>query len=821
MKIKTMKIKTITILMSWLVACGLLLSGPVALAQTLSGTASITGTLADSASQQKLDFITVHLMTSPTTLLKVDYTRADGTFTFRGLRPGKYLVSLVGVGYQPKTLTADLTDSTRQHLDLGAIYLSQGTVGLKEVTVKAAKPIIVQEVDRIAYDLQADPESKVFSVLEMMRKVPLLSLDADDNILLKGNTDFKILINGKPSSMVERNYKDILRAMPASSIQRIEVITTPPAKYDAEGLAGIINIITNKKIDNGYNGSVNLSERFPIGGPGLGGSFSAKVGKFGMSAFGGASVYTSPRISIATQRTTTGMQPTSLFQNGSQQARNNSAYLGYELSYELDSLNLFSGQFNINGSRSNGRLGQESRLTREELVLQGYNLSNSTQGRGVGMDAALNYQKGFRADKNRMLTFSYRYFSYRNEQRNTIDITDEVAFFQPDYRQLNDQRFAEQTYQVDYLYPVKKLTVEAGAKAILRANESDFQHRNHNAETGQFDIQPGLSNQFRNEQNVFGAYNTYQYNFKNWGLKGGVRIEQTVINADFQFTELKVRQNYFNVIPSLSVNRKFKGNKALNLGYSQRIQRPGIYQLNPFVDKSNPNFERTGNPNLRPALVNDLQLGYNWSKKGSVNIGLGFTYFRDLIFPVSVYDSSTRVTRTTYGNTGRAKLPSASLNVNYPVTKRWNMSLNSRAAYGMVEGLVNGVLLKNQGLMYNMSFSTGYRLEKDWRVNANLNVNGPNLSLQGTSNRMISSSFSVNKDVVKDKLSLSASVNNPFTKFRRDYRESFGPDFVQSNERLDYFRSYQFSLNYKFGKLKEAIKKNKRGIRNDDVQTGN
>ncbi|GAB2790374.1 outer membrane beta-barrel family protein [Rhabdobacter roseus] len=807
--------------MAALAVAVLLLLSPGTWAQSTPVAASLTGSVADSASGKKLDFITVHLLTGPGTPAKVDYTKADGTFTFTGLAPARYVVSVVGVGYLTKNLPVDLTDSTQRRVDLGRIDLSPATVGLKEVTVTAAKPIITQEVDRLTYDIQADPENKVFNVLEMMRKVPLLALDADDNILLKGNTDFRILINGKPSSMVERSYKDILRAMPASTIQRIEVITTPPAKYDAEGLAGIINIITNKKIDNGYNGSVNVSERFPIGGPGLGGTFTAKLGKWGLSALGGANLYAAPTTRNAIRRTTTGLEPTYLVQDGTQRSESQNGYLGYELSYELDSLNLFSGQFNINGSRSNGRNGQESRLTGAGVLLQQYYLDNLSEGNGIGMDAALNYQRGFKADKNRLLTFSYRYFSYQNEQENALAITEAVRYFLPNYRQLNDQRFSEQTYQVDYVYPVRKLSVEVGAKAILRTNASDFQHRNQNAETGQFEVQPGLSNTFRNEQNVFGAYNTYQYNFKKWSVKAGVRVEQTVIQADFLSSELRVRQNYFNVIPSVSVNRKLKGNKALNLGYTQRIQRPGIYQLNPFVDRSNPNFERTGNPNLRPALVNDAQLGFNWSKKASVNGGLGFTFFRDLIFPVSVYDSTTQITRTSFGNTGRAKLPSASLNINYPVTKRWNMSLNSRAAYGMVEGLVNGVLIKNQGLMYNVNFSTGYRLEKDWRVNANLNLNGPNVNLQGTSNRMFASSFSVNKDVVKDKLSFSASVNNPFTKFRRDYRESFGPDFIQSNERWDYFRTFSGSFNYKFGKLKEGIKKSKRGIRNDDVQNGN
>jgi len=809
---------TLTIL-AFLVSLLLLTAGKIQ-AQKVVLEKKITGFVSDSVTQKKLDFITVNLIVDKITVVKVDYTKEDGSFTFSGLKPRKYQVVVVGVGYRNKFIDADLTDSTNQLLDLKNIIISQATLGLKEVKITAAKPLVTQEVDRLSYDLQADPESKVNSVLDMMRKIPLLSVDADNTVYLKGNSDFKILINGKPSSMVERSYKEVLRSMPASSIERIEVITTPPAKYDAEGLAGIINIITNKKIDNGYSGSLNMSEKFPNGGPGFGGSVSARFGKLGMSAFGGASALNAPVTLNNTLRNTFGSEMTSLRQDGTNQSDSKNAYLGYEITYEIDTLNLLSGQFNINGSRSNGVITQNSLLQSSGEILQNYMLRNSNGGNGTGIDAAANYQRGFKADKNRLLTFSYRIFSYGNKQNNNIAFTDRVAYSLPDYRQLNDQRFSEQTFQVDYVYPLRKINIEAGIKAIFRDNKSDFQNWSLNEEDDQFEIQPGLSNKFRNKQNVFGAYNTYQYSVRKWSFKGGARIEQTVINAEFISSESRVSQNYFNIIPSLSITRKLTGTGALNLGYTQRIQRPGIYQLNPFIDRSNPNFERTGNPNLRPANVNDIQLGYNWSRKMSVNFGLGYTFFRDLIFPVSVYDSVTNITRTSYGNTGTAKLPQANLNLNYPITKKWNFSLNARAAYGMVKGIVNEVLIKNEGLMYQLSASTGYRFGKDWRINANLNANGPSVTLQGTSNTMLSTSFSVNKDIVKDKLSLSAAVNNPFTKFRHNRNESYGPDFAQINNRRDYFRSFNFSVNYKFGKLKDAIKKNKRGIRNDDVQSG-
>jgi ferric enterobactin receptor len=790
-------------------------------AQGQTSVFTVSGVITDSVSLKTLDLLSVNLMTDHTTVVKVGYSRADGSFSFTRVARGKYQLVIVGMGYKTKKVNLNLTDSLQTALVLGPIYIVPEVVGLKEVKVTALKPVVIQEGDRLVYDLQADPESKTYSVLEMMRKVPLLSLDADNNLFMKGNSDFRILINGKPSSMMERSYKDVLRSMPASSIERIEVITSPPAKYDAEGLAGIINIITNKKIDNGYNGSLNVSERFPVGGPGLGGSMSAKLGKLGISAFGGVNVYSTPDTRSTTYRTTFGPAPTYLMQQGNNKSHNKNGYIGLEMSYEIDSLNLISVQLNTNGSRARGDARQKTSLTEGSETLQGFNLSNENRGNGNGMDASFNYQRGFRADKNRLLTLSYRRFSYSNNQSADLNVSERVNDDLPDYRQLNDQHFAEQTFQLDYVHPWKKLQIEAGVKGIMRNNNSDFQYLVANPVSGQYTVQQGSSNRFRNTQNVFGAYNSYQYNAKKWGLKGGVRVEQTVIDADFISTESAIRRTYFNVIPSVSFNRKLKNNQGINLAYTQRIQRPGIYQLNPFVDRSNPNFERTGNPDLRPALVNDLQLGYTRPAKTTLNVGLGFNYFRDLFFPVSVYDPTTNITRTSFGNTGTAKLPMVYLNINYPITKKWNLSLNSRAAYGMVQGTVNGIKVKNQGLMYNLSLNSGYKLQKEWRVNVNFNLNGPSVQFQGTSNVLFNASASVSKDLVKDKLSFSAAVNNPFQKFRKNYNYIFGPDFEQNNYRWDYFRTFNFSLNYKFGKLKESIKKNRRGIRNDDVQGGN
>jgi ferric enterobactin receptor len=273
---------------------------------------------------------------------------------------------------------------------------------LKEVTITAERPIIRQKADRIIYDLKADPESKGNNMLSMMRKIPYLSLDGDDNLLLKGNSSFKVLINGKPSGSLESNLKAVLKSIPASTIERIEVITTPPSKYDAEGLAGIINIITSKKINDGINGSVNINESLPAGGPGVGASVTAKKGKFGISAFGGASINNSPQ--TTNSRKTVDTDGTILAQNGYQRSNNKTAYFGTGLSLQVDTLNLLTAQFNYNGSCAIDHNGQNSLLTGDNKLEQ-YIFQNNNKATSHGIDAGINYELGLKALKTGCLLF--------------------------------------------------------------------------------------------------------------------------------------------------------------------------------------------------------------------------------------------------------------------------------------------------------------------------------------------------------------------------------------------------------------------------------
>jgi ferric enterobactin receptor len=698
-----------------------------------------------------------------TKIISTTLADTSGKFNLIVYEQGDYLLTVSSI--ETDSLTMKITVSDAKVIELPDIVLKPATRQLGTVVITANRPLIRQEADRITYDLQADPQSKVSSVLDMMRKVPYLSVDGDENILLKGSSGYRVFINGKPSAMVERNPKDVLRSIPASTIKSIEVITTPPSKYDAEGLAGIINIITNKEVGNGYHGSVNISEKGPVGGPGAGGAFTFKEGKLGLSTLAGISRNNVPETSGELTRVTTGTNPTNLEQHSTNQTNSHTGYAGLELSYEIDSLNLISGQFNWNNSKQTGLATQTSVLTGSSL--QQYNLANDNSSKGSGLDAAVNYQLGFNANKDQLLTISYRYLKNSNSLFNNIALYDEINYTNPDYQQTNAESLSEHTFQADYVQAIKSVTMEAGLKGIFRTNKSDFQYNNLDPVTGEYEMDQTRSNIFNNSQDVLAAYNSYGYQSADWQFKAGLRAEETLINGDYNQGSAQVQQKYLNVLPAIVANRKFKNSSSLSLSFSKRIQRPAISQLNPFVDRSNPNFETSGNPNLKPITSNAFQLSYLISAKVTFNIALGYLYFNQVINAFSSYDPTTNVTLTRYENYGKGRVLKSNIYINYPINDHWNINLNSDIRKVTFYGIVDNTTLKNSGYDVYVYASSGYSFKNGWRANADFTYKKSGILLPlGRINGFTASSLSVNKDIVQNKLTLSAAVSNSFTKYR-------------------------------------------------------
>jgi hypothetical protein len=794
-------------------------------AQTTPQMLTVKGIAIDSAANKPLGYVTVALYDTTTKKsVRAGLTKDDGSFELKAQAGKSYQLILASIGFKNKTINISGKDL---EVNVGNVLLAASSKELNEVSVTAVRPIMKQEVDRISYDVQADPESKALTALDMMRKVPLLSVDANDNIKLKGSGNYKILINGKESAMVAKDPSDVLKAMPADNIDKIEVITTPPAKYDAEGLSGIINIITKRNADQGYN--ANISGRYnSIFGPGLYGHASVKQGKLGVSLFAGVNHNNGYNAGFGNTQTIFGGQSTTQTGYGSNQFHN--FFSSAELSYEIDTLHLLTGSFELfhgNSDQTNSQFSNTQNY--DGSVAQQYEQQAVANSSFQGLDATLNYQIGFKRNKDQLLTLSYK-FSYSPNTVYDNDVfsqrLNDYESQQPNFFLNNNAGERAHTIQVDYAQPFKTITLEAGGKAILRSDFSNFQRSDLDSATNQYALNPLYTNDFNYQQDVYSLYNSYQLKMDKWTGKAGLRLEHTNVNADFISANSAVSQNYNNLIPSVSIQRSFK-TSSINLGFTQRIQRPGIYQLNPFVDNSDPKFISTGNPKLRPELNNTFELNYSNFSSNSFTAGLSYQFSNNSIQNVSslAIDSTANntrdtVTKTTYQNLGSNSTLGLNLNANFTITKHLSLSLNGFISKVWLRGTYNGQFYQNSGIQGNAFGNAGYKFDSGYRIGIDAGFFSGGINLQGKSSDFIYNSFVLTKEFLKKKATISLVANDPEVKYHNNTSTTTTPQYYQSSYNQDIYRTFAVRFSYKFGKLNSEIKKERHGINNDDTKGG-
>jgi len=573
---------------------------------------TIKGIVIDSTSNKPIGLATLTLTDNLTgETIGSSFTKSDGTFELTAPANRAYNLSLTYVGYLPKTI---LVPGNRS-LDLGRIPLSGGSSDqLQEVSIVAARPVMKQEIDRLTYDVQADPESKSNDALEMLRKVPMITVDGNNQIQLKGSSSFQIYFNGKPSALMANNPADVLKSMDASTIQRIEVITVTPARYEAEGLAGIINIITVQKNTDGFTGSLFARYNNVLGERGSL-SIRAKKGRFGFNTFLG--IGRSPLVTTAAGSQLTTFSPLTVQSQQGQNVNGGNVKNGHaEVTFEPDSLQVITGTVDFVDRKftQNTFRDAEQLSNSPDSITQAYFLTNIGRSSIGALDAGITDQISFRKDKNETLTLGYQYTSASNRLTNAVTSADGVNYTGSAYDQQNSTLATTQVVQADFAKPIGKLTMETGIKVLFGNDFSHSADQDLDPATGQYNTDTALTNQFSYYQNVYSLYNSYQFKASGWTVKAGVRAEQTDIGghlntAPGQPAGPSLSRHYLNGIPSLSIQRKV-GITDLIFGFTERIARPVITQLNPFVDRSNPEFLVTGNPDLRPVVNHILELAF-------------------------------------------------------------------------------------------------------------------------------------------------------------------------------------------------------------------
>ena len=768
---------------------------------------TIKGVVVDSSTNRPIGLVTLTLTDSTGQTVRSSVTKNDGAFELSAPANQAYNLSLTYVGYSPKTIPIRLADTTQDAthhdnapqrnkpsgnltLDLGRILLSGGSSNqLQAVSIVASRPVVKQEIDRISYDVQADPDSKANDALEMLRKVPMVTVDANDVVQLKGSSNFQIFINGKPSALMVASPSDVLKAMPAATIQKIEVITVPPSKFDGEGLAGIINIITLKSTTDGFNGSLFARYNSVFGERGSA-SVNVSEGPFSLTGLLGLGRQPMIANNMGSQLTT--YSPASVLSQQGQKSDGGNFNNGkVDMSYELDSSNLLTASADFFNRRFNQVTSTEQQLTyAPDSVAESYRLLNTGPVTTGALDLGVGDQLKFGPSNDGSLIFTYRYASTSNSQGNTVIPSDGYNYSGSDYTQANSLHTKAHNIELNLVRPIGRWIIEAGAKTILGANDSYF--------SDQTEV-----NDFSYHQNVYSGYNSYQLKLPGWEVKAGLRMENTVINSSFTQSQQPIHENYLNLLPAVSIQRNLTTNSSFTLGFTQRIQRALASQLNPFVDKSDPSFIVTGNPALRPVVNNIVQLDYSRSARLSVNLSLDYTFANNPIQNVTGLISDT-VSESTYENVGRNQTAGAHLTLNYPLFTKLNLILNTQLSHVWIAGTYNSQYYKNDGTQGNAAASARYSFPHQLTASVSFNYNSGNVYLQGTSSSYTYLGFNVIKEFLQRRATLSITAFSPWSKYATYSNTTRTPDFEQYSYGEFYNRNFRFAFNYKFGRLKKG-----------------
>ena len=802
--------------------CLVLLALPMN-AQTNKGDFVVKGQVLDSLSRETVPYAAINfaLASAPQKSVALLACDLDGIFEVTLEKPGKYIVTLQSLG--KKTTSKTFVLGKQKTLDLGKLLMRDDSEVLNEVTVTAQKKMVKVEMDKLTYSLDEDPEAQTSNTLDMLRKVPMITVDGNDEIQLQGSTNFKIYVNGKPSNMMNNNPADVLKSMPANSVKDIEVITDPGAKYDAEGVGGIINIITTKNALEGYTASLNADASVQ-GRMGAGAYVSAKIGKFGITGNYKYNHENSPWNESSSVRETYGSETnmrTLLSQEG-RSKRQGPFQFGYlEGSYEIDSLNLLSVGVNLfRGEATNKTEYDVDMMQGDDLTDFAYRFDRRSRSTSVfgSTDVNVDYQHSTHR-KDELLTFSYRFSHTPNDNESYTDLYDMEGNYDQDdlYPRwdINDASAVEHTAQIDYTTPLwEGHTIEAGAKYIFRRSDSETLRQYQDSVTGDWNAEYDANSDFQHNQHIYSAYLGYTVNIGKLGIKAGARAEGTSLNANFAYApEMNFSTNYFNVVPNLTLSYKIDMAQQIRVGYNMRIRRPNIWNLNPYVDTTDPENISFGNPNLDPEKSNRLSLNYSYfNTKFNMNANLTYRFENNGI--EEIVRMNNNISETTYDNIGKSKNVGFSLYMSYTPIELLRIIFNGGANYSDMSSNEEG--LSNSGFSGRMFAGLQFTLPKDWRVDLRGGYFSPRISLQGSRSPMYFTDFAVNKSFLNKKLTVSLTCRNPFWKDIKMESTTEDPAFHMVSTNYMRARDFRISVTYRFGTLKSAIKKVTRGIRNDD-----
>jgi len=814
-----MKMRRIFLLISCILTINTLIAQvPGGAAPTITG--RISGVIIDSLTKKPIDYATVSLGRSASTKsTNGALTDEKGAFKIDNISPGKYKLTISFMGYTTKVINPVETTPGKPDANLGRIILSPSATALKEVAVTGQAAIIENRVDKVVYNAEKDATVAGGNAGDILRKVPMVSVDQDGKVALRGSENVRVLINGKPSGAVAANVGDAMKMLPADQIKSVEVITSPSAKYDAEGSAGIINIITKKSNMSGVSGSVSggLGTRQNNGNVNL----NVNHNRLSISGNAGGNL-TWPQESIISFNSAD--KYGTRIQNGTSDTKRHGYVGSGNVSYDFNSSNSISSgiRFNQGGFSTDGET--LNAFNNKETGLSTYTVNNDQDNSFGGFDWNADYTHKFKKEGH-----EFSVAGQWSHAKSNTDFTSLIsALDQEDQMADNDGINDEYTAQLDYSLPItSKVKLEAGTKTIMREINSNSVYKIAGA-GGEFVFSPDLSNVYDYNQDVYSGYSvlTFQLN-KTVGMQVGARVEKTKIEGDADNQSDDIRpfsSDYTNFIPSFSISKTIKTN-TFRLSYSKRIQRPSLQYLNPFRNTSNKLYHSMGYPYLAPEVSQNLELNFSTFIKSSViNASLYYKHTDDVIegFVTSDIYKGDTVTLNTYRNIGKNNSIGGSFFGQITPVK--SVTLRGNANVFTYKPTASNALQGAAGntdtyIMYNAFVSGSVNLPKSFVVETFAIFNAPRRTFQGRNPSFNMWVLSLNKQILNKKGKIGMNVIDPFNERKNFTSKINTEDLTQDSKFSIPFRSVGINFSYQFGKVNfNAQQPKKKKVNNDDLK---
>ncbi|MEX8547440.1 MAG: TonB-dependent receptor [Mucilaginibacter sp.] len=796
-----------------------------------SVTGRIAGSVVDSISKKPIDYATITLFRSGGKApLNGVVTDSKGNFRIDNLNPGKYKITVSFIGYPTKTFDPVTTTPAKPDANLGTVRLSPSGRMLKGVEVVGQQALVENHIDKLVYNAEKDITTSGGNATDVLRKVPLLSVDLDGNVSLRGDQNVRVLINGKPSGALSTSLADVLRTIPADQIKSIEVITSPSAKYDAEGSGGIINIITKSSKASGISGSISggVGTRQNNGNINL----NYKHNRFSLGAnIGGNGAW--PQTSLVDFNSVTG--PVTRTQSSQSRTTRVGVRGSINGSYDFNDFNSITTNVTINSiAMKNKGMGFSTNSLFGATA--GYTSDNYNKTSLGGFDWSADYTHKFKKQGEELTIAGQWSHTAATNDYATEYFGVPAAFirFTPNQNGTNDGTNNEYTAQADYSLPIgKKIKLEAGGKSIFRRINSDFEVFQQNNNTGPYLLNDTASNLYKYNQNVYAGYTVATFTLpKSYSLQVGARVENTQIDGtpsnSTQPSLSPFSNSYTTFVPTIAVSRALKGGNSVKLNYTKRITRPSLTQINPFINKANADNQTQGSPALSPEVSQTVELGYTAFIKSSVVIlSTYYKHTNNLIegIATSLYDTDLgrNITRTNFLNIGKNNSigvsASGSVNPVKPLTIRGSASVYTYDASAS-SALLAQQSSNNTYIQYNIFTGASLALKKGFAAELFGVFNSKRRNIQGTGPAFNIYGLGLKKDIIAKKFTLGLNALSPFQKYLHLNTNINSANLTQTQTISYPIRSFGISFSYNFGKITYGQQAKKKGVNNDDIMPG-